>query len=118
EICYRPEAVTEYKESAKGVSHERPVLIDRFLEDAYEFDVDAIRDQNGTVIIGGVMQHIEEAGIHSGDSSSVIPPYDTSDQVYATIIDYTRKLANALNVIGLINIQFAVKDNIVYVLEV
>jgi carbamoyl-phosphate synthase large subunit len=118
EICYRPEAVSEYMASAKGVSHERPVLIDRFLEDAYEFDVDAVRDNEGTVVIGGVMQHIEEAGIHSGDSSSVIPPYDTSDDIYALIIAYTRMLANALNVIGLINIQFAVKDSTVYVLEV
>src|SRR5579883_1787258 len=87
EICYRPESVAEYMENAKGVSHDRPVLIDRFLEDAYEFDVDAVRDNEGTVIIGGVMQHIEEAGIHSGDSSSVIPPYDASDAVFSTIVD-------------------------------
>jgi carbamoyl-phosphate synthase large subunit len=118
EICYRPEAVAEYMENAKGVSHDRPVLIDRFLEDAYEFDVDAVRDNDGTVIIGGVMQHIEEAGIHSGDSSSVIPPYDASDAVYQTIVDYTRKLATALNVVGLINVQYAVKGTTVYVLEV
>ncbi len=118
EICYRGEAVAEYMENAKGVSNERPVLIDRFLEDAYEFDVDAIRDKTGAVIIGGVMQHIEEAGIHSGDSSSVIPPYDTSDTVYQTIVEHTRKLAEALNVIGLINVQYAVKDDVVYVLEV
>ncbi|HYM34684.1 MAG TPA: ATP-grasp domain-containing protein, partial [Steroidobacteraceae bacterium] len=86
EICYRPEAVAEYMANAKGVSHDRPVLIDRFLEDAYEFDVDAVRDTTGAVIIGGVMQHIEEAGIHSGDSSSVIPPYDASDAVFSTIV--------------------------------
>ena len=118
EICYRPEAVAEYMANAKGVSHDRPVLIDRFLEDAYEFDVDAVRDQSGEVIIGGVMQHIEEAGIHSGDSSSVIPPYDASESVYNKIVDYTRKLANALNVVGLINVQYAVKGETVYVLEV
>ncbi|MBS1904059.1 MAG: carbamoyl-phosphate synthase large subunit [Bacteroidetes bacterium] len=118
EICYRPEAVAEYMANAKGVSHDRPVLIDRFLEDAYEFDVDAVRDREGTVIIGGVMQHIEEAGIHSGDSSSVIPPYDASDAVFSTIVDYTRKLATALNVVGPINIQYAVKGETVYVLEV
>lgn len=118
EICYRPEAVAEYMGNAKGVSNDRPVLIDRFLEDAYEFDVDAIRDQTGEVIIGGVMQHIEEAGIHSGDSSSVIPPYDASETVYNKIVDYTRKLANALNVVGLINVQYAVKGETVYVLEV
>ncbi len=118
EICYRSESVAEYMENAKGVSNERPVLIDRFLEDAYEFDVDAIRDMTGDIVIGGVMQHIEEAGIHSGDSSSVIPPYDASDKVYDTIVSHTRKLAEALNVIGLINVQYAVKDEIVYVLEV
>ncbi len=118
EICYRPEAVAEYMANAKGVSNDRPVLIDRFLEDAYEFDVDAVRDQTGEVIIGGVMQHIEEAGIHSGDSSSVIPPYDASETVYNKIVDYTRKLANALNVVGLINVQYAVKGETVYVLEV
>lgn len=118
EICYRSEAVAEYMENAKGVSNERPVLIDRFLEDAYEFDVDAIRDMTGDIVIGGVMQHIEEAGIHSGDSSSVIPPYDASDAVYDTIVNHTRKLAEALNVIGLINVQYAVKDETVYVLEV
>jgi carbamoyl-phosphate synthase large subunit len=118
EICYRTESVAEYMENAKGVSNERPVLIDRFLEDAYEFDVDAIRDMTGDIVIGGVMQHIEEAGIHSGDSSSVIPPYDASDKVYDTIVSHTRKLAEALNVIGLINVQYAVKDETVYVLEV
>ncbi len=118
EICYRDEAVAEYMENAKGVSNERPVLIDHFLEDAYEFDVDAIRDQTGDIIIGGVMQHIEEAGIHSGDSSSVIPPYDASDEVYDTIVSHTRKLADALDVVGLINVQYAVKDSVVYVLEV
>src|SRR5579885_419848 len=90
EICYRPEAVAEYMASARGVSPSHPILIDRFLEDAFEFDVDAIRDKEGTVIIGGIMQHIEEAGIHSGDSSSVIPPYYISDENYKQIADYTR----------------------------
>jgi carbamoyl-phosphate synthase large subunit len=118
EICYRAEAVAEYMQNARGVSPTHPVLIDRFLEDAYEFDVDAVRDQEGGVVIGGVMQHIEEAGIHSGDSSSVIPPYYISDENYRQITDYTRKLAEALKVVGLINIQFALKENIVYVLEV
>jgi carbamoyl-phosphate synthase large subunit len=118
EICYRSEVVAEYMQNAKGVSHERPVLIDRFLEDAYEFDVDAIRDKEGAVIIGGIMQHIEEAGIHSGDSSSVIPPYYISDENYQQISDYTRRLAQALEVVGLINVQYALKDSMVYVLEV
>jgi carbamoyl-phosphate synthase large subunit len=118
EICYRPEVVAEYMQNAKGVSHERPVLIDRFLEDAYEFDVDAIRDATGHVVIGGIMQHIEEAGIHSGDSSSVIPPYYISDENYNQIVTYTRALAGALEVVGLINVQYALKDSTVYVLEV
>jgi carbamoyl-phosphate synthase large subunit len=118
EICYRAEVVAEYMQNARGVSNERPVLIDRFLEDAYEFDVDAVRDQYGTVIIGGIMQHIEEAGIHSGDSSSVIPPYYISDENFEQIAEYTRRLANALEVVGLINVQYALKDSTVYVLEV
>jgi carbamoyl-phosphate synthase large subunit len=118
EICYREETVEEYMRNARGVSPEHPVLIDRFLEDAYEFDVDAVRDADGTVIIGGIMQHIEEAGIHSGDSSSVIPPYYISDENYKQIVEYTRQLATALNVVGLINVQYALKDKTVYVLEV
>ncbi len=118
EICYRPEAVAEYMENARGVSPSHPILIDHFLEDAYEFDVDAVRDKVGTVVIGGIMQHIEEAGIHSGDSSSVIPPYYISDENYKQIVDYTRRLATALEVVGLINIQYALKDSTVYVLEV
>ncbi|HWF44954.1 MAG TPA: carbamoyl-phosphate synthase large subunit [Candidatus Kapabacteria bacterium] len=118
EICYRPEAIAEYMANARGVSPSHPILIDRFLEDAYEFDVDAVRDKDGTVIIGGIMQHIEEAGIHSGDSSSVIPPYYISDKNYEQIVDYTRRLASALEVVGLINVQYALKDETVYVLEV
>ena len=118
EICYRADAIAEYMANARGVSPSHPILIDRFLEDAYEFDVDAVRDQEGTVIIGGIMQHIEEAGIHSGDSSSVIPPYYISDENYKQIVDYTRRLATALEVVGLINVQYALKDSTVYVLEV
>jgi carbamoyl-phosphate synthase large subunit len=118
EICYRAEAIAEYMANARGVSPSHPILIDRFLEDAFEFDVDAVRDQEGNVIIGGIMQHIEEAGIHSGDSSSVIPPYYISEKNYKQIVDYTRKLATALEVVGLINVQYALKDDTVYVLEV
>ncbi len=118
EICYRADAISEYMANARGVSPSHPILIDRFLEDAYEFDVDAIRDKEGTVVIGGVMQHIEEAGIHSGDSSSVIPPYFISDENYDQIVSYTRSLAAGLEVVGPINIQFALKDSTVYVLEV
>jgi carbamoyl-phosphate synthase large subunit len=92
-----------------GLSAERPVLIDRFLEDATEVDVDAIRDHTGRVIIGGIMEHVEEAGVHSGDSACVIPPVGLSHATIAVIEDYTRRIAEALEVQGLINVQFAVK---------
>jgi carbamoyl-phosphate synthase large subunit len=95
----------------------RPVLIDRFLEDAYEVDVDAIGDGTNYVI-GGVMQHIEDAGIHSGDSACVLPPYIIREEDLATMRAHTLALAKALGVIGLINVQFAIRDRIVYVLEV
>ena len=117
EICYNGDAVREYMKKAVDVSPEHPVLIDRFLEDAFEYDVDAICDGKD-VLIGGVMEHIEEAGIHSGDSSCVLPPYMISEKNLEEMIGYTVRLAKALKVIGLINIQFAMKDNVVYVLEV
>jgi carbamoyl-phosphate synthase large subunit len=117
EICYNGDAVREYMKKAVDVSPEHPVLIDRFLEDAFEYDVDAICDGKD-VLIGGVMEHIEEAGIHSGDSSCVLPPYMISEKNLEEMIGYTVRLAKALKVIGLLNIQFAMKDNVVYVLEV
>ncbi|MGB3410915.1 MAG: carbamoyl-phosphate synthase large subunit [Microthrixaceae bacterium] len=92
-----------------GLSASRPVLIDRFLEDATEVDVDAIRDQSGEVIIGGIMEHVEEAGVHSGDSACVIPPVGLSASSIATIEDYARQIATELGVVGLINVQFAVQ---------
>jgi carbamoyl-phosphate synthase large subunit len=117
EIVYKPESLQEYMKAAVNVSPDHPVLIDKFLEDAKEFDVDAVCD--GTdVLIGGVMQHIEEAGIHSGDSACVLMPYADSVQVIEQLKDFTRKLAFALNVRGLINVQCAEKNGIVYVLEV
>lgn len=117
EICYDDAALAEYMEKAVDASPEHPVLIDRFLEDAYEFDVDAVCDGE-EVYIGGVMQHIEEAGVHSGDSSCVLPPYSvTAEQLY-TLIDYSRRLAIALQVRGLVNIQYAMREGVVYVLEV
>ncbi len=100
-----------------GLSAERPVLIDRFLEDATEVDVDAIRDHTGEVIIGGVMEHVEEAGVHSGDSACVIPPYSLSADTIAVIEEHTRAIAAALQVVGLINVQFAVKHGQVFVIE-
>ena len=90
---------------------------DRFIENAFEFDVDALCDGKN-VFIAGIMQHIEQAGIHSGDSSCVLPAHKMSNKVKKEIIDVTTKLAKALNVVGLINLQFAVKDETVYVLEV
>ncbi len=100
-----------------GLSAERPVLIDRFLEGAIEVDVDAIRDSTGAAIIGGVMEHIEEAGVHSGDSACVLPPSTLSNDTIETLSDYARKIAADLSVVGLINVQFAVKDGDVYVIE-
>ncbi|HEV7689035.1 MAG TPA: carbamoyl-phosphate synthase large subunit, partial [Acidimicrobiia bacterium] len=100
-----------------GLSATRPVLIDRFLEDATEVDVDAVRDTSGEVLIGGVMEHIEEAGVHSGDSACAIPPPTLSGDVVTVIANHTRALADALGVVGVINVQYAVKDGTVYILE-
>jgi len=100
-----------------GLSAERPVLVDRFLEDAIEVDVDAIRDASGEVLIGGVMEHVEEAGVHSGDSACVIPPPTLSHAVIEQLSDHTRAIAEALQVKGLVNVQYAVKDDEVYVIE-
>ena len=100
-----------------GLSSERPVLVDRFLEDATEVDVDAIRDAAGEVLVGAVMEHVEEAGVHSGDSACAIPPYSLSAETVATIEQHTRSIADALDVIGLVNVQYAVKGNQVFVIE-
>lgn len=100
-----------------GLSSERPVLIDRFLEDATECDVDAVRDRTGEVFIGGIMEHIEEAGIHSGDSACAIPPFDMHPFVLDVLDDYTRAIAAALGVIGPLNVQYAVKNGQVFVIE-
>ena len=100
-----------------GLSAERPVLVDRFLEDATEVDVDAVRDRLSDVMIGAVMEHVEEAGVHSGDSACVIPPPHLSASVVARIEDHTLAIAEALDVRGPINVQFAVKDDEVYVIE-
>jgi carbamoyl-phosphate synthase large subunit len=100
-----------------GLSAERPVLVDRFLEDATEVDVDALRDHTGDSVIGAVMEHVEEAGVHSGDSACAIPPTRLSDETIAVIEDYTLQIAEALDVRGLINVQYAVKGNQVFVIE-
>jgi carbamoyl-phosphate synthase large subunit len=117
EIVYDERSLTQYFERAAKVSEDKPVLIDRFLEDAFEADVDAISDGE-SVVIGGVMQHIEDAGIHSGDSACVLPPYLIDQEDIDEMRQHTVALAKALNVIGLINVQYAVKDGQVYVLEV
>jgi len=116
-IAYDDESINRYMKEAVEYSQERPVLIDHFLESATEVDVDALSDGED-VVIGGIMQHIEEAGIHSGDSSCVLPSVDLSDSVLATIRDYTFRLARALKVIGLMNIQYAIQRDKVYVIEV
>src|SRR5687767_10862732 len=117
-IVFDSGALDRYMTGAVDVSHDRPVLIDRFLEDAFEFDVDAVADAAGAVVIGGIMEHIEEAGIHSGDSSCVVPPFMVAERHLRTIRDYTRRIARELKVVGLMNIQYAIKDDEVYVLEV
>jgi len=117
EIVYDEDDLRRYMREAVQVSNDAPVLLDRFLDDAIEVDVDAICD--GTdVVIGGVMQHIEQAGVHSGDSACSLPPYSLSDAVQDEIRNQTRKLAKALKVIGLMNIQFAVQGEKIFLLEV
>jgi carbamoyl-phosphate synthase large subunit len=117
EVVYDEGDLREYVERAVKASPEHPLLIDRFLEDATEVDVDAIADGQ-TVVVGGIMEHIEEAGVHSGDSACSLPPYSLSSRILADIKDQTKRLALELGVVGLINIQFAVKNGDVYVLEV
>ncbi|PYO90813.1 MAG: carbamoyl phosphate synthase large subunit, partial [Gemmatimonadetes bacterium] len=117
EIVYDDDSLRDYFVKAARVAPEHPVLIDRFLEDAFEADVDAIAD--GTrCVIGGVMQHIEDAGVHSGDSACVLPPYLIGDRQVEEMRRHTQAFAKALNVIGLMNVQYAIKNGVVYVLEV
>ena len=117
-IVYDGGGLDRYMTEAVAASPEHPILVDKFLEDAFELDVDAIADSTGAVVIGGIMEHIEEAGIHSGDSSCVVPPYLVPEKHLSVIRDYTRRVARALKVIGLLNIQFAIKEDTVYILEV
>ena len=117
ELVYSEEMLAGYMATAVKASPEYPVLIDKFLEGAIEVDVDAISDGR-QVLVGGIMEHIEEAGIHSGDSACAIPPFTLSDRSLEKIKNYTVKLAQSIDVVGLLNIQFAVKDELVYVIEV
>ena len=117
QIVYSKEQLVDYVFKSAEATNDHPILIDQFIENAFEFDVDALCDGEN-VFIGGIMQHIEEAGVHSGDSSCVIPPYEVNDTVKKEIKTITAQLALELKVVGLINLQFAVKDDKVYVLEV
>jgi len=117
QIIYDTESLREYMTKAVKASHEHPVLVDKYLEDAIEVDVDALSDGH-SVLIGGIMEHIEEAGVHSGDSACVLPPYSLGQDLVEEIRRQTRMLARALNVVGLMNVQYAVKNGEVYVLEV
>ncbi len=116
DIVYDEESLIRYVKEAIEVSPEHPVLIDKFLEDAIEAEIDAISDGED-VYIGGVMEHIEEAGVHSGDAACVLPPYSLNKETIEIMKDYTRRIAKELNVVGLINVQFAIKDGKVYVFE-
>ncbi|MBT5926462.1 MAG: carbamoyl-phosphate synthase large subunit [Verrucomicrobia bacterium] len=125
QIVYSDSELREYMRHAVEASPERPVLVDKFLEDATEVDVDCICDvghfdnpDDGTIVIGGMLEHIEFAGVHSGDATMVLPPHTLSKETIETIRTYTFAMAKELQVIGLMNVQYAVKDGVVYVLEV
>ncbi len=117
EIVFNDEDLKRYMREAVSVSNESPVLLDRFLDDAVEMDVDAVCDGR-RVVIGGLMQHIEQAGVHSGDSACSIPPYDLESEIQDRVREQVRKLAEALEVVGLMNIQFAIQGSDIYILEV
>ena len=117
EVVFNDEDLEHYMHTAVSVSNDSPVLIDRFLADAIEVDVDAICDGE-EVMVGGIMEHIEQAGIHSGDSACSLPPHTLSAEMQQRLVEQTKKLAHGLNVIGLMNIQFAVKGDEIYLLEV
>ena len=122
QIVYSDAELSHYMKFAVEVSSDRPVLVDKFLEDATEVDVDCIADvglpNGGTIVIGGMLEHIEFAGVHSGDAAMVLPPHTLSEKVIGIIRDYTHAMAKELKVIGLMNVQYAVKGDTVYVLEV
>jgi carbamoyl-phosphate synthase large subunit len=117
EVVFTEEDLRNYMTEAVNVSNDSPVLLDRFLDLATEVDVDAICDGKD-VLIGGIMEHIEQAGVHSGDSSCSLPPYALSEPLQAELREQTRRMAHALGVVGLMNVQFAIQNGVVYVLEV
>ena len=116
-IIYNDDSLKEYVDQALFISEKYPLLIDRFLETAVEFDIDALADSSDCVV-SGIMQHVEAAGIHSGDSTSILPYHNIDPQVIETMKDYTKRLAKSLNVVGLMNVQYAVQNNSVFVIEV
>lgn len=117
EIVYSDEDLKRYVTTAVEVDPERPVLVDKYLDRAVELDVDALRDNDGNIVICGIMEHIEQAGVHSGDSACSIPTQSIPEETLATIREWTHKVADALGVVGLINIQYAVQDDIPYIIE-
>jgi len=117
-IVYTPAELANFARHAIKASPKHPILVDKFLEDAIELDVDAITDTTGHTVIGGIMEHIEEAGIHSGDSACVLPPHSVKPHVIDEIIRATKAMAAELKVVGLMNVQYAVKDDTLYVIEV
>lgn len=116
EVVYDDEALRFYMNAAVGVTPDRPILIDRFLHHATECEADAISDGTN-VFVPSVMEHIELAGVHSGDSACILPPKNLSEEQIATIKDYTKRIASEMNVVGLMNMQYAIEDGKVYVLE-
>jgi len=116
EIVYSDTNLARYIETATIASPDRPILVDQFLEDALEVDVDAIYDGE-EILFGGILEHIEEAGVHSGDSACVMPPHTLSDELVRTLVDYTKRIASALGVRGLIHVQYAVREGTAFVLE-
>src|SRR5262249_43908450 len=115
-VAYTPEELAEWLDREATISEDEPVLLDKFLEAALEVDVDALADDE-TVLVAGVMEHIEEAGIHSGDSTCVIPPFTLGEHTVREIRELTGRLARALGVRGLLNVQYAVRSGAIYVLE-
>src|SRR5690606_18805823 len=118
EIVYSNEDLSRYMRDAVKVSDKSPVLLDRFLDNAVEVDVDIVMDQQGEVVIGGIMEHIEEAGVHSGDSSCSLPPYSLSPSICQRLREQVTRMARELKVVGLMNTQFAIQGERIFVLEV
>lgn len=117
EVVHSPEDLSAYMDAAINVSNDSPVLLDRFLDQATEVDVDCVSDGE-TVLIGGIMEHIEQAGVHSGDSGCSLPPFSLSPELQQELIEQSIKLAKGLHVVGLMNVQYAIQNNVVYLLEV